>query len=262
MTAPKITIITVNFNMAAGLARTIASIEAQRYANLEFIVIDGGSIDGSVELVRRHEDRIAGWLSEPDRGIYDAMNKGVRQATGEWLIFMNAGDTFHDYTVVSDIFSGPQDDADIIYGDMVRSYERENVQRLVPALPLSALPLRMPCSHQSLFTRRPLLQEMPFSNELSIAADHDFLLRAKLAGARFRKIDRTIGIFGTGGKSDINRLEALRQLYRILDRHRLLTPTLRLRHAALLVRGLAGATLKKLLPKQWTRWILAHRPLG
>jgi glycosyltransferase involved in cell wall biosynthesis len=247
--------------MAEDLARTIASVLEQSYGSLEYVVIDGGSTDGSDAVIRNHAGQIAHWVSEPDSGLYDAMNKGVRAATGEWVLFMNAGDRFHDHAVVADVFARPADDVDIIYGDMVRQYTEDNVKRLVPARPLSALPLRMPCSHQSMFARRDLLQRFPFAQDLSIAADHEFVLRAMQSGARFRKQERTIGIFSTGGTSDRNRLEAMHQLFRILERHELLTLDRRLRHSIMLTRALAGAYVKRILPRPLTRWILRRRPL-
>jgi glycosyltransferase involved in cell wall biosynthesis len=262
VTVPKVTVVTVNYNMGEDLAVTMASVLAQSYSSLEYIVIDGGSSDGSLALLRAHQSRIAHWVSEPDRGLYDAMNKGVEAATGEWILFMNAGDWFHDPAVVADIFAGDTKDADVIYGDMVRRYGKENVERLVPARPLSALPMRMPCSHQSIFARRELLLRFPFSQEFSLAADHDFILQAMRSGARFRKQARVIGIFSTGGASDRNRLEAMRQLSRILKRHGLLTPCRRLRHSIMLARALAGTRFKQALPRPLTRWILQRRPLG
>jgi putative colanic acid biosynthesis glycosyltransferase len=257
---PKITIITVNYNMADGLAKTIANVTGQTWPNLEYVVIDGGSTDNSVEVVRRHAGRIAHWVSERDRGIYDAMNKGVAAATGDWIIFMNAGDVFYDAGVVSDVFAQDLDDADVVYGDMMRRYSKEDVERLVPAHPVSALPLRMPCCHQSMFARRELLLDLPFSGDLSIVADHEFVLRAWLKGARFQKLNRVIGIFSTGGASDNDRLQAMRQLLVVLRRHGVLTPVLRLHHAVMLARALAGSLLKFLFPRRVRKWILENKP--
>jgi putative colanic acid biosynthesis glycosyltransferase len=259
---PKVTIITVNYNMVEDLARTIASVSDQSYDGLEYIVVDGGSSDGSTALLESQAGGIARWVSEPDRGLYDAMNKGVRIASGDWVLFMNAGDTFHNRNVVADVFSRPADDADIIYGHMMRHYAGQNVQRLVRSRPVSALPLSMPCSHQSLFARRTLLLQIPFADDLSIVADHDFLLRAQRVGARFRQIDRIIGNFATGGTSDRNRRESMRQLRHILQRHGLMTPVRRACLAVKLARALAGNWLKNAMPEPLVRWILRHRLLS
>ena len=93
-TLPLISVITVCYQAAEPLEKTILSVRQQYYQPLEFIVVDGGSTDGTRDIISRHQDIITRWVSEPDRGIYDAMNKGVSMATGEWVIFMNAGDTF------------------------------------------------------------------------------------------------------------------------------------------------------------------------
>ena len=93
-THPRVSIITVTYNAEPLLERTLQSVLAQRYADKEIVVVDGQSSDGTVAVIKRHAAAIQSWVSEPDRGIYDAMNKGVRMATGDWILFMNAGDTF------------------------------------------------------------------------------------------------------------------------------------------------------------------------
>jgi glycosyltransferase involved in cell wall biosynthesis len=256
---PKITIVTINFNMGSELVGTIESVLGQDYANIEYVVIDGGSTDDSAEIIKRYP-RIDYWISEPDKGRYYAMNKGVQAATGDWIIFINSGDRFHDPSVVSDVFQAQNhSDTDLVYGHVLRRYPSEGVQRVIPAQDLSTLPLRMPCSHQSLFVRRSLLLEHPFSSDLSIAADHDFMLRAKLAGSHFKKVERTISIFSTGGVSDRQRLEALRQIYAVLHRLGLLTWRLRITHATMVVRALFGARMKQIMPRPLTAWILKHK---
>lgn len=93
----KISVITVCYNAVDTLEKTIQSVLEQTYHNIEYIIIDGGSTDGTVEIIHRYVDYLAYWVSEPDRGIYDAMNKGIERATGEWVNFMNAGDYFYNY---------------------------------------------------------------------------------------------------------------------------------------------------------------------
>ena len=103
-TLPLISVITVCYQAAESLQKTILSVRQQYYQPLEFIVVDGGSTDGTRDIIARHQDIITRWVSEPDGGIYDAMNKGVSMATGEWVIFMNAGDTFAANNVLLRIF--------------------------------------------------------------------------------------------------------------------------------------------------------------
>ena len=92
-----LSIITINYNNKKGLLKTIDSIKEQSFTDFEWIIIDGGSTDGSVEIIRENESRIAYWISEHDKGVYDAMNKGILHANGLWLNFMNSGDTFKRY---------------------------------------------------------------------------------------------------------------------------------------------------------------------
>ncbi len=115
----KLTIITINFNHKDGLLRTIESIVNQTFTNYEWIVVDGGSTDGSKELIEQYQDHISWWCSELDKGVYNAMNKGIAHATGEYLNFMNSGDIFATPTILEEIFSQTHD-ADVLYGIMVR----------------------------------------------------------------------------------------------------------------------------------------------
>lgn len=114
----KLSVITINYNNAEGLAKTMDSVFRQRFSDFEYIVIDGGSTDGSKDLIVNNQDKIAYWCSEKDSGIYNAMNKGIREASGEYLLFLNSGDFLHDFAVLEDIhpfLSGE----DIVYGDLL-----------------------------------------------------------------------------------------------------------------------------------------------
>ena len=101
---PKVSIVTVTYNCADIVEKTICNVLKQTYPNIEYIVIDGNSTDGTREIVERYADRLAYHVSEPDKGIFDAMNKGIIAATGEWILFMNAGDFFFKPTTVADVF--------------------------------------------------------------------------------------------------------------------------------------------------------------
>jgi glycosyltransferase involved in cell wall biosynthesis len=255
---PIISVVTINRNMRQELEATLESVVAQTYPHLEFVVIDGGSIDGSSDLVERFASQIDYWISEPDRGIYDAMNKGVRAATGEWVIFMNAGDRFHDGDAIADVFSEDHSDTDLIYGHSTRWHAREEIARFVPAEPLAALPLRMTCSHQSLFTRRGLLLEQPFSSGL-VAADYEFLVRMYIERRRFKIVDRVVAVNVSGGISDVRRLRSVTERARIAARHGLMTPWRALSYIAMGVWAGLGPHVKRALPRQITTWIMRRR---
>lgn len=100
----KISIITICFNAATDLENTIASVRSQKYKDYEYIVVDGGSKDATLAVINDNSDKITKWVSEPDKGIYDAMNKGIKMASGEWVIMMNAGDVFADSQVLQNVF--------------------------------------------------------------------------------------------------------------------------------------------------------------
>lgn len=115
----KLSIITVAFNAQEAIERTILSVIDQSDAEIEYLVIDGGSTDATLNVIRQYADKIDYWVSEPDRGIYDAMNKALRHATGDWVLFMNAGDEFTSRSVVSAITKRIDENTDVIYSDWI-----------------------------------------------------------------------------------------------------------------------------------------------
>lgn len=145
----KISVVTVCYNAADTIEKTMLSVLNQTYHDIEYIIIDGGSTDGTVEIIRKYADRIAYWVSEPDKGIYDAMNKGIKVATGEWINFMNAGDSlFSRDTLQQFIESYPH--MDVVYGYAMymtqgRSFRFKNS-------PMSEIEKKMPFCHQAVFT--------------------------------------------------------------------------------------------------------------
>jgi putative colanic acid biosynthesis glycosyltransferase len=253
---PKVSVVTVNFNMREGLEKTIASVLAQSYDNLEYIVIDGGSTDGSAEVLAEFRDRLDYSISKPDRNLYDGMNTGVNAATGEWTVFMNSGDCFADQDVVADVFSDSHDNADLVYGHAISRYERQGFDRLIAAEPPSVLPRRMHCSHQALFSRSALLRATPFDLDLLIA-DYDFLLGCWVEGRRFKFVDRVIAVSTKGGRSDRQRLLTLKQQQAVLARRRLLTPWMKAVYPIVALSSRARLFLRESLPATITRKALA-----
>ena len=117
---PVFSVITVTYNAERWLERTILSVLSQSYTNVEYLIIDGGSTDRTVEIIRQYASGLAYWVSEPDQGLYDAMNKGLARATGDYLVFLNAGDTFHTADTLNQIVNGLQRRKslpDVIYGE-------------------------------------------------------------------------------------------------------------------------------------------------
>jgi len=192
----KISVITVCRNSAATVEKTIKSVLEQTYGNIQYIIIDGNSDDGSAEIFARYRSRIDVLVSEPDRGIYDAMNKGIGYATGNWVCFMNANDRFHDEKVLADIFSdGPGDD--IIYGYCIDPADGRSIK----PLPLEKFWKRIPMNHQSAFVRTEYHRQYPFDLRYRISSVYDFFYHWYCQGLRFRYIDRPVAVYDMTGLS-------------------------------------------------------------
>lgn len=112
-----ISVVTVSYNAVATIEQTLLSVINQTYPNIEYIIIDGGSTDGTVDIIKKYADEIVYWISEPDKGIYDAMNKGIKKANGEWINFINAGDSYYDKKSIEQIVLSFHEEGIIYYGD-------------------------------------------------------------------------------------------------------------------------------------------------
>ena len=194
----KITVVTVCRNSLSLLQKTVGSVLAQTYPQLEYIIIDGASDDGTTDFLQHCSDARLRWFSEPDNGIYDAMNKGVAQATGSWTIFMNAGDTFFHNDTISQMFAH-QPTADVIYGDVYK----EGKGTLRAETPHNAH--RMYFCHQSAFIRTDCLRRLPYDTNHPYSADFKFFKQLFLDGASFEQVALTIAVFDTTGVSNTNR---------------------------------------------------------
>ena len=203
---PLVSIITVCRNAASTLAMTIENAADQNYQNKEIIVVDGASTDNSVEIIKQHSAMITKWVSEPDKGIYDAMNKGVRMASGKWVIFMNAGDSFTTPDVLRQVFAEPQR-SDIIYGDVVK--QRNDGSYYVHMAEHVHNSHRMFFCHQSSLVRRALLLETPFDISHRYSADFKFFKLMLFAGHTFCKVPFPISNFDTNGVSNLQRFNGI-----------------------------------------------------
>ena len=202
----KLTVVTVVYNAHDVLEATIQSVLGQTYPHIEYIVIDGGSTDGTVDIIKRYASQLTHWVSEADQGIYDAMNKGIALASGEWICFINAGDRFDSSTVVEAIFKNQAltAQADVLYGDVVIEYPTFN--RIGKAKDVSHLWKGMICSHQSILTRTALLKEAPFDIQFKLGADFDSVLGLQKAGKRFVQLPMVVAVVSAMGQSDQNRI--------------------------------------------------------
>ncbi len=198
----KITVITVCYNAASDIEQTLESILGQTAIDdMEVIVIDGGSTDGTVEKIRRYESRLTRFISEPDKGIYNAMNKGIALSTGDYVNFMNAGDTFFDSRVIADVIAGINDMTerpDVVYGATVFRYPDGYAGQLSD---ISLLPDHMGGCHQSIFVAGDVIRREKFDESYRISADFELIRRIFNAGARFACLDKYVAIYNFDGVS-------------------------------------------------------------
>ncbi len=201
-----ISVITINFNNLEPLKITFESVISQTNQNIEYIIIDGGSQDGTVNFLQENNSLINYWSSEPDRGIYDAMNKGVQVATGEWVIFMNSGDLFYNEQTIEKIIPylnniSNNRSPDVVYG-MWESISNDKYgcrSRIDKPASLDIIWHQIPACHQSVFVRRELLSRYPFDTSLKWCADHDLLAHLYQLGHNFLEVPVTIAKFDAGG---------------------------------------------------------------
>ena len=213
---PILSIITINFNNCIGLQKTIESVICQTYTDFEWIIIDGGSTDGSKELIEQYSEHFAYWVSEPDRGIYNAMNKGIKASKGHYLLFLNSGDSLCDEYVIED-FQKLSPTEDIISGNIIVDDSIYNV-RFSPEE--SELSYRFMCEstilHPSSFIKKELfLKYGGYDESLKIVSDWKFFFVCLIRySCSYRKWERSITSFNTKGISESPQGIALLQLER------------------------------------------------
>lgn len=186
----KITVITVCYNAVGFIEDTILSVVNQTYDNIEYIIIDGGSTDGTVDLIRKYDDKIDCWVSEPDKGIYDAMNKGIKIATGDFINFMNAGDTFFSNAVISCLVPQIERDSTIVYGDTMYVYSQG--EKFIKPLSSDNMLKRMFFNHQSSFSKSQTLKSMLFDTSYKLSADYKYHYDVFKMGGKFQYVPLVI----------------------------------------------------------------------
>lgn len=199
----KLTIITVCLNDKEGLTRTINSVINQTNKEFQFIVIDGGSSDGSIEVLKQYDNHISYWISEPDKGVYNAMNKGVSMAKGEYCLFLNANDELFDQDVIAK-FLNEDPNEDILSGSEARSNEYNRIEYIIHAPKEIDLLFfaRFSLTHQSTFIRTDRLKEMPFDESYKIQSDFIFFFKSFFEKqASYKKLNFLISNFKLGGIS-------------------------------------------------------------
>ncbi|MDI6049191.1 glycosyltransferase family 2 protein [Flavobacterium sp. XS2P24] len=200
----KLSIITINYNNFLGLQKTVESVTSQTWQEFEYIVIDGGSTDGSAAYLESQTNNITYWISEPDKGIYNAMNKGIAMATGEYLFFLNSGDHFINTLSLQEV-QKHLFKQDVIYFNInVIHKENSYVLENPAVLSFSYLHNNLPC-HQCTFIHQSVFERVGYYDEsLKIVADWKLLLQAILKhNVTYRKVDAVFSIFYKDGISSI-----------------------------------------------------------
>ena len=197
-----LSIITINLNNLRGLKKTMNSITSQDSICYEWIVIDGGSTDGSKEFIQENNREIAFWVSEPDRGIYEAMNKGIDASTGEYLLFLHSGDSLADKSIISDFWK-MRPSADVIHGNTIIVDKEDNeVGRFVaPDLVRLSFFWNHSLNHQGSFFNKRCFLRFRYNEANRIASDTELFMQLLYNGYSFEKWDRFIERFELGGLS-------------------------------------------------------------
>lgn len=192
----KISVVTVTYNCEDIIESTLKSCTSQDYDNIEYIVIDGASTDNTVQLINKYSDKISKFISEPDKGIYDAMNKGIISASGEWIFFLNAGDIFNSRDTLSRIFLQSFEGIDAVVGDYYSRGQSDirfhKVER--PFYQKNHLYLSMGFNHQCVFVRTVWAKQLMFDLSYKCCADFNMLYSMYNKGAKFVHIDVPVSI--------------------------------------------------------------------
>jgi glycosyltransferase involved in cell wall biosynthesis len=209
----KLSVITINLNNAKGLLKTIESVVSQTYSDFEFIIIDGGSKDDSLEIIKQRKNKINTWISEPDSGIYDAMNKGIAKANGEYCLFLNSGDYLNNKETLTSVFKSPVE-ADILYGELI--FDNGGTKRLAKQPDTISLEYLFNENiwHPSTFVKRDLFQKIGnYKTVYKIASDYDFFFNAiVIKKASTHYLNFPISVYDTTGiSSDSNNIKLIRE---------------------------------------------------
>ena len=194
---PLITVVTVVFNGEATLEQTIQSVVNQTYDNVEYIIVDGGSKDRTLDIIKKYEDRIDYWQSEPDKGIYDAMNKAIELASGDWINFMNAGDEFYSDSVITTVFKDRIYNCSVIFGMTNQVFDFG--KRIIFPKQMTKNSKHLEFCHQSCFTNRIVLIEYKYNTKYRICADYDLYHRLLIEGKKFIFVNQIISTYDNSG---------------------------------------------------------------
>ena len=215
MTQPLLSVITICYNEKQ-IERTCQSIVNQTWQDFEWIVVDGGSTDGTLDILNKYRNRINILISEPDKGIYDAQNKGIKLAHGQYLNFMNGGDAFYNSTVLEKVFKDKEQTADVLYGKYCTIDNQRLLVLMHPKKFDSSYWLEHCLNHQSTFIKRELFDKYGLYNtDYKVAADKEKFVRFFQDGCRFSYLPEIISLYDLGGISAQNHKKTLEEFRKI-----------------------------------------------
>lgn len=216
---PLVSVVTVVFNDEKHIEATIKSVINQSYPNIEYIIIDGGSNDNTNQIIEKYSENLAYYLSEKDKGVYDGMNKAIKVANGEWIIFMNSGDSFCDYNILTDIFEYYSDNGEsFLYGNTLLSYNEK--KKIIETPSIKGKRMYMPIQHQSIITRTYELKSHPFDMQYKIIADFAFYYFLYKRNSKSKYYNRTISCYDMNGFSENNRKRIAKEFFLFFLRNR------------------------------------------
>ncbi len=222
---PSISIITVTYNAGDLFSLTAESVIAQDYSNIEYVVVDGGSEDGTVDLIKDYAIHIDQWVSEPDKGLYDAMNKGLKMAKGDFVLFLNAGDILHKSNTLTKVFNHYESTCDVLYGEVMLVDENRkplgtrselSTQKLPAQLTWSSLRSGMVVSHQAFIPRKTLA---PNYIEDNLCADIDWVIHCLKKSRKNIHSQTIISDYLMGGLSKKRHQQSMKDRYQVLKKH-------------------------------------------
>lgn len=224
---PRLSVITIVYNNVRDIERTIQSVINQTYSNIEYVIVDGLSNDGTLQVIDKYKSQITKFISEKDEGIYDAMNKGLALATGDYVIFMNSGDEFYDNETVAAVFAAA-DEADIYYGEteMIADDGSSLGQRRHKApvkFTWRGFKYGMSISHQAIYIRRSLAE--PYDPRYQLSSDIDWIIRAAKKAKKIVNVNRYVAKYLVGGMSKKKHRQSLMERFDIMKRNYGLIPT-------------------------------------
>ncbi|WP_316832340.1 glycosyltransferase family 2 protein [Pedobacter aquatilis] len=225
---PKLTVITIVYNNVRDIERTIKSVLNQTYKSIEYIIIDGQSTDGTLAIVNSYSSSISKIISEPDKGIYDAMNKGLDLATGDYVLFMNSGDEIYDEHTVEDVFASAEG-ADIYYGETEMYNDNwESLGRRRHEAPEEfnwrSFRFGMSISHQAIYIKRSII--VPYNLKYKYSSDIDWIIKAAKKSSNIVNVHRYVAKYLVGGMSKKKHRESLKERFHIFTKYYGLIPNI------------------------------------